>query len=39
MNYGTGSKSNVNEYSSNLIDGLVAAQGSPMVVRVGGNSA
>ncbi|OAA77717.1 glycoside hydrolase family 79 [Akanthomyces lecanii RCEF 1005] len=34
-----GSRSNANEYSNNLINGLVSAQGSPMVVRVGGNSA
>ncbi|XWW97012.1 hypothetical protein V2A60_004992 [Cordyceps javanica] len=34
-----GSKSTANEYSNNLINGLVSAQGSPMVVRVGGNSA
>ncbi|OAQ96093.1 hypothetical protein LLEC1_04824 [Akanthomyces lecanii] len=34
-----GSRSNANEYSNNLIESLVSAQGSPMVVRVGGNSA
>ncbi|KAJ6780290.1 hypothetical protein PWT90_07530 [Aphanocladium album] len=34
-----GSRAAPNEYSNNLIDALVAAQGSPMVVRVGGNSA
>ncbi|KAJ2973904.1 hypothetical protein NQ176_g6340 [Zarea fungicola] len=34
-----GTKASPNEFSNNLIDGLAAAQGSPMVVRVGGNSA
>ncbi|UNI24703.1 hypothetical protein JDV02_010430 [Purpureocillium takamizusanense] len=34
-----GTKDNRNEFSNNLIDNLVKAQESPLVVRVGGNSA
>ncbi|KAJ6439384.1 glycoside hydrolase family 79 [Purpureocillium lavendulum] len=34
-----GTRDSRNEFSNNLIDNLVKAQGSPLVVRVGGNSA